>query len=126
MTFIRLIAIFLLLAAAAPAMAQTDTPEPQLPPPAAPTRHVEVGQLSTMDTTPAFDPAQATERYLAKVNGAARARSDAYFEGGYWLKLIDLIYALGVAAALLWSQASLRIQEWAEARTHGRNGQVLL
>ena len=126
MAFIRLIAVFLLLAAAAPAMAQTDTPEPQLPPRAAPTRHVEVGQLSTMDTTPAFDPAQATERYLAKVNGAARARSDAYFEGGYWLKLIDLIYALGVAAALLWSQASLRIQEWAEARTHGRNGQVLL
>lgn len=126
MAFIRLIAVFLLLAAAAPAMAQTDTPEPQLPPHAAPTRHVEVGQLPTMDTTPAFDPAQATERYLAKVNGAARARSDAYFEGGYWLKLIDLIYALGVAAALLWSQISLRIQEWAEGRTHGRNGQVLL
>jgi len=125
MAFIRLVAIFLLFVAA-PALAQTETPEPQLPPRAAPTRPVEVGQLPTMDTTPSFDAEQATERYLARVNGVARARSDAYFEGGYWLKLADLIYALAVAAALLWSQASLRIQDWAEARTHSRTGQVVL
>jgi STE24 endopeptidase len=125
MAFVRLIAAFLLLAMA-PAMAQDAPPEAQLPPRAAPTRHVEVGQLPTMDTTPAFDPAQATQRYLAKVNGVARARSDAYFEGGYWLKLVDLLYALAVAAALLWSQLSLRIQDWAEARTHSRSGQVML
>lgn len=125
MVFIRLIAVFLLLGLA-PAMAQDAPLDQQLPPHAAPTKHVEVGQLPTMDTTPAFDPAQATARYLAKVSGAARARSDAYFEGGYWLKLIDLLYALAVAAALLWSQASLRIQEWAEGRTHSRSGQVML
>jgi len=125
MALLRLIAVFLLFAVA-PAMAQTDTPEVQLGPRAAPTRHVEVGQLPTMDTTPSFDAAQATERYLAKVSGAARTRSDAYFEGGYWLKLVDLIYALAVAAALLWSQVSLRIQEWAEERTHSRSGQVVL
>jgi STE24 endopeptidase len=125
MNFIRFIAVFLLLSAV-PAMAQTDTPEVQLGPRAAPTRHVEVGQLPAMDTTPAFDALQATQRYLARVNGAARARSDAYFEGGYWLKLLDLIYALGVAAALLWSHVSLRIQDWAEQRTHSRNGQVML
>ena len=125
MAFIRLIAVFLVLAAT-PVLAQSDTPEPQLLPRAAPTRHVEVGQLPTMDTTPSFDPEQTTSRYLAKVSGEARSRSDAYFEGGYWLKLMALIYALAVAAALLWSQVSLRIQEWAEARTHSRNGQVLL
>src|SRR5215472_6043264 len=125
MNFIRFVAVLLLLSAV-PAMAQTDTPEVQLGPRAAPTKHVEVGQLPTMDTTPAFDPAQATQRYLARVSGAARSRSDAYFEGGYWLKLLDLIYALGVAAALLWSHVSLRIQEWAEQRTHDRNAQVLL
>ena len=125
MSFIRLIAVFLLLAAA-PAMAQDAPLDQQLPPRAAPTHHVEVGQLASMDTTPAFDPAAATARYLAKVSGAARARSDAYFEGGYWLRLIDLLYGLGVAAALLWSQASLRIQEWAEERTHSRSFQVVL
>jgi STE24 endopeptidase len=129
MAIIRAIAIFVLLSAL-PAMAQTDTPptapEVQLGPRAAPTKHVEVGQLPTMDTTPAFDPAQATQRYLAQVSSVARSRSDAYFEGGYWLKLLDLIYALGVAAALLWSHVSLRIQDWAEARTPSRNGQVIL
>jgi STE24 endopeptidase len=122
MAFIRLIAVFLLFAWA-PAMAQIDAPE--LPPRAAPTHHIEVGRLPTMDTTPAFDPAQATARYLAKVNGPARARSDAYFEGGYWLKVVDLLYALGVAAVLLWSQISLRIQEWAEERTRSRSLQVM-
>ena len=125
MAFIRLIAVFLLFVAA-PTLAQTEAPEPQLPPRAAPTRPVEVGRLPTMDTTPSFDPEQATERYLARVSGVARARSDAYFEGGYWLKLVDLIYALAVAAALLWSRTSLRIQDWAEARTHSRTGQVML
>jgi STE24 endopeptidase len=125
MAFIRLIAVFLLFAAT-PALAQTDAPEVQLGPRAAPTRHVEVGQLPTMDTTPSFDAAQATQRYLARVNGAARNRSDAYFEGGYWLKLLDLIYALGVAALLLWSQVSVRIRDWAEERTRSRSVQVML
>ena len=125
MSLLRLIAVFLLLAAL-PAMAQDAPLDQQLPPRAAPTHHVEVGQLASMDTTPAFDPASATARYLARVSGAARARSDAYFEGGYWLRLVDLLYGLGVAAALLWSQASLRIQDWAEERTHSRSLQVML
>ena len=74
-----------------------------------------------MDTTPAFDAAKATDKYLAQVSGAARARSDAYFEGGYWLQLVDLLYALGVAALLLWSRRSpRRIRDWAEERTHSR------
>ncbi len=36
---------------------------------------------------PPFDPEAATRAYLDTLNGAARARSDAYFEGGYWLPL---------------------------------------
>ena len=34
-----------------------------------------------------FDPETATRAYLATLNGAARAKSDAYFEGGYWVGL---------------------------------------
>jgi hypothetical protein len=34
-----------------------------------------------------FDPEAATNAYLAEIPAAARARSDAYFEGGYWLIL---------------------------------------
>lgn len=36
---------------------------------------------------PSFDPEAATRAYLDTLSGAARARSDAYFEGGYWLPL---------------------------------------
>jgi STE24 endopeptidase len=36
---------------------------------------------------PAFDPHAAAEALLASVPADARGRSDAYFEGGYWLRL---------------------------------------
>jgi hypothetical protein len=34
-----------------------------------------------------FDADAATEAYLAQIPASARSRSDAYFEGGYWLIL---------------------------------------
>ena len=43
--------------------------------------------LAAASATPAFDPETATRAYLDTLSGAARARSDAYFEGGYWLPL---------------------------------------
>ena len=88
---------------ARPAVAQDLPLDQQLAAVAAPTQHVQVGQLPVMDTTPAFDAAQATETYLARVSGAARARSDAYFEGGYWLQAAgsDLRAGGGGAAAVV-------------------------
>lgn len=128
MFLVRIFAALLLLAAAsAPAAAQPTVSElPQLPPHAAPTSRVQVGSLPVMDTTPAFDASQATAKYLSKISGAVRARSDAYFEGGYWLKLLDLVYALAVAGLLLWSGLSARIQDWAQARSNSRSYQVML
>ncbi|HWU55431.1 MAG TPA: hypothetical protein VN175_08005, partial [Rhizomicrobium sp.] len=128
MFFARILAAMLLFAAfSAPVAAQPDVSElPQLPPHAAPTARVEVGSLPVMDTTPAFDSAQATAKYLSKIGGPARARSDAYFEGGYWLQLLDLIYAVALAGLLLWSGISARIQDWAEARSNSRSYQVML
>jgi STE24 endopeptidase len=41
-----------------------------------------------------FDPEAATRAYLATLEGAARARSDAYFEGGYWLLLWGAIVGI--------------------------------
>src|ERR1700722_5662252 len=108
MIFVRFAAIFLLFAAlTVPVAAQTDQPV-QLGPRAAPTTHVQVGSLPTMDTTPAFDAETATEKFLDRINGKARALSDAYFEGGYWLQLLDLVYGLIIAGLLLWSQLSVR------------------
>ena len=50
--------------------------------------------LAAAAATPAFDPEAATRAYLATLSGAARARSDAYFEGGYWLPLWGALVAI--------------------------------
>ena len=41
----------------------------------------------TGQAAPAFDVNAAVKTYLAKMPPAERARSNAYFEGGYWLHL---------------------------------------
>jgi len=125
MVFARLAFAVLFAIWATAAIAQP-VEQQQLGPRAAPTARIQVNSLPMMDTIPAFDEAAATNKYLARIGGAARARSDAYFEGGYWLQLLDLLYALGVAAALLWSGASVRIQDWAEGKSHSRTAQVML
>jgi len=43
-----------------------------------------------------FDADAATNAYLAEIPASARARSDAYFEGGYWLILWDFLYGAAV------------------------------
>lgn len=126
MSIVRITAVALLLATLAVGAAAQAGDLPQTGPRAAPTRHVQVENLPVMDSTPDFDPAGATARYLARVTGAARARSDAYFVGGYGLQLVDLVYALAVAGLLLWTGTSARIQDWAESRTPRRGYQVML
>ena len=46
-------------------------------PRAAPTVQVETGPLPVLDTTPGLDVVAATNGYLSRVSGEARARSDA-------------------------------------------------
>jgi STE24 endopeptidase len=48
-----------------------------------------------------LDPEAATRAYLAQVSGPARARSDAYFEGGYWIQLWDFLWTAGTSLLLL-------------------------
>lgn len=48
-----------------------------------------------------FDVEAATNAYLAEIPASARARSDAYFEGGYWLILWDFLMSLVVYWILL-------------------------
>lgn len=126
MSFTRITAAALLFIAVALPVAAQPAAQPQLGPRAAPTTQIQVGTLPIMDTTPAFDPQAATSAYLAKVSGAARDRSDSYFEGGYLLQLADLVYALAIAGLLLWLQISTRIRDWVEDRTHSRSYQVML
>ena len=108
------------------AVAQDLPVDQQLPPVAAPTKHVEVSKLAVLNTIPQFDPQAATETWLARIGGEARRKSDAYFEGGYYLKILDLAYGLVIAALLLWLQISARIRDWAQELSHSRAYQVML
>ena len=71
-------------------------------------------------TAAAFDVDAATRAYLATFNGAARARSDAYFEGGYWLILWNAVVGIGIAWALLHFGVAARLSGWARRRTGDR------
>ena len=117
---------FLAIPALTPALAQDQGQMQGLPPRAAPTAHVQVQQLPVVDATPKFDAVEATRAYLAKVSGPARERSDAYFEGGYWLMLVDLIWILVVSGLLLWLGISTAIRDWAAEKTHSRTAQAMI
>jgi STE24 endopeptidase len=65
-------------------------------------------------TPPAFDINAAVEAYLAKMPPAQRARSDAYFEGGYWLILWDFLATVVVMWLLLHFRWSARMRDLAE------------
>jgi STE24 endopeptidase len=67
-----------------------------------------------------FDVDSATRAYMAQLSPEARARSDAYFEGGYWLQLWGLLYGLGVAWLLLGTRLSVRMRDAAEKVTRFR------
>lgn len=64
-----------------------------------------------------FDANAATEAYMAMIPPAAKVRSDAYFEGGYWLILWDFLYAAAVSLLLLNLRWSARMRDLAERIT---------
>jgi len=69
--------------------------------------------VAQADHPGAFDAVAATDAYLAKVSPEQRARSDAYFEGGYWLQLWGFLYGFAVAVLLLATRLSARMRDLA-------------
>lgn len=61
-----------------------------------------------------FDVAAATQAYLDRLTPEQRAASDAYFEGGYWLNLWELLYSLTIAWVLLNFGISTRMRDLGE------------
>lgn len=96
--------VLVLLVCVSPLAAQAPQPQPPIPA-AANGDHI--------------DPAAATAAYLATMPADQRARSDAYFEGGYWLTLWSFLVNAGILLALLHFGLSARIREMA-ARMSGR------
>src|SRR6266478_4037836 len=67
--------------------------------------------------TPHFDATAATNAYLAQIPADKAARSDAYFEGGYWMMLWDFLYGIVVALLLLNLRWSAHMRDLAERVT---------
>jgi STE24 endopeptidase len=91
---VRVAVVLILLATSV----RAQTPAPAIPPEA--------------QASPSFDPVRATNAYLATVPAETKARSDAYFEGGYWLQLWDFLYT----AIALWLLLALGLSAWMRDR----------
>jgi STE24 endopeptidase len=126
-----------LLAAAAAALlaagatAAANAPAPGTAP--APVPAVAAGPSAPAAPAPAadapsahLDPDAATAAYLAQLSPAARAKSDAYFEGGYWLLLWDFLIGLAIAWLFLGTRLSTGIRDWAERTTRFKGLQTAL
>jgi STE24 endopeptidase len=74
----------------------------------------------------ASDVNAAVETYLAKMSPAQRARSNAYFEGGYWLSLWDFLTIAVVMWLLLQFGWSARMRNLSERITRFRPLQTAL
>src|SRR5436190_11341812 len=72
------------------------------------------------------DPATATRAWLDTVPADKRARSDAYFEGGYWLILWNFLLSTAISIFLLASRISARLRDFAERRSRFKALQVIL
>lgn len=67
-----------------------------------------------------FDVEQATRAYLDLLQGPARAKSDAYFEGGYWLIVWNAVVAVLLYGLLLVTGWSAKLRDAAERVTKRR------
>lgn len=72
-----------------------------------------------------LDPAAATQAWLNSVPHDRREKSDAYFEGGYWLLLWNYLLAVGVCILLLSSRISARLRDLSERLTKSKTLQVV-
>jgi Zn-dependent protease with chaperone function len=75
---------------------------------------------------PNADPATATRAWLDTVPADKRAKSDAYFEGGYWLILWDFLMTAAISIFLLTSRISARLRDFAERITRSPTLQISL
>jgi len=79
---------------------------------------------NTPKTVASLDPAAATRAWLETVPAEKRARSDSYFEGGYWLILWNFLLGAAISLLLLGSGLSARLRDFAEGVTRFRTLQA--
>src|SRR5438270_465042 len=77
------------------------------------------------DDVKSFDPALATRTWLESASRSQREKSDAYFEGGYWLILWNFLLTAAISVFLLASQFSARLGDFSERVTKIRTFQIV-
>src|SRR2546426_3993715 len=113
--------LFILAASAATAKPQTPNAlQPSLP------AEEQLPVPSAAQASDHFDPLAATNAYLATVPADKKARSDAYFEGGYWLLLWDFLASAAVYVLLLAMGWSGRMRNLSERITRFKPLQTFL
>lgn len=55
----------------------------------------------------------ATQAYLDRLPAEVLAKSDAYYTGGYWLQLWNLLLGLAIAAVMMSGRRAARVRDWA-------------
>ena len=108
-----LLPLILFFATSSLGLAQEGSPTP-FPEAAAPT------------IAPDADPAAATRAWLETVPAEKREKSDAYFEGTYWLILWNFLLAAAISLLLLGTGLSARLRDFAERTTRFKALQVVL
>ncbi|MGH8441810.1 MAG: M48 family metallopeptidase [Nevskiaceae bacterium] len=109
----RLVPCLALLAGTclAPAAAQDATPPADEAKPLA--AKVELVVPAAAQAGPDFDVERATQAWVETLTPEQRARSKAYFEGGYWLQLSQFAYGLAIAWVFLGLRLSARLRDFA-------------
>lgn len=93
--------------------AQAQSPAPKSP------------ATTSTSTLPRLDPIAATDAYVAKLTPEQIAKSDNYFEGGYWLLLWNFLLTAGICLVQLVSGLSAGMRNLAERIVPFRWAQTL-
>jgi len=119
----RLLLFFGLLVSLLACAARAQSSPGQLPGTAMPTI---TSVPASAQASPNFNAAAATDAYLALIPPETRAKSDAYFEGGYWMILWDFVYGAVVLLVVLNLRWSAGMRNLAERITRFKPLQTLI
>ena len=128
--FARCLLLFLLgFGDARPACSQVGAPAPAAAPGPAPTAAAGATPWLVVppgaQAGPNFTVETATQAWLDTLTPAQKAKSDAYFEGGYWLLLWDFLVSLTITAVFLHLGLGRHLKAWLGRRIRARNLQNL-
>ena len=107
-----------------PALASAQIPAASTSPAPAAVDDTSAASVAPASSAPAptttaapFDADAATASYMARLSPEARAKSDAYFEGGYWLLVWDFLVGLLLAWLFLGTGLSRGLRDRFERMT---------